>query len=91
MHPLPTFIPLTKTTAAQNEDALSYHRVRGLYFQSVVFLAIIFTLHVRLKEFSETASSRLSIEEFESVDLGEEEDPPAFKASKEKHKLKEVC
>ena len=30
-------IPLTKTTAAQNEDALSYYRVRRLYFLTVVF------------------------------------------------------
>ena len=44
----------------------------------------------RLKEFSETPSSRLSIEEFENVDLGEEEDPPAFKALKIKNKSKEV-
>ena len=28
-------ICLTKTTATQNEDALSYHRVRGLYFTAV--------------------------------------------------------
>ena len=27
---------LTKTTAAQNKVALSYHRVRGLYFLEVV-------------------------------------------------------
>ena len=32
-------ILLRKTTAAQNEDALRYHRVRGLYFQAVVFVA----------------------------------------------------
>ena len=30
---------LTKTTAAQNEVALSHHRVRGLYFLAVVFAA----------------------------------------------------
>ena len=30
-------ILLTKTTAAQNEGALSYRRVRGLYFLAVVF------------------------------------------------------
>ena len=30
-------ILLTKTTAARNEDALSYLRVRGLYFLAVVF------------------------------------------------------
>ena len=30
-------ILLTKTTAAQNDVALSYHRVRGLYFLAVVF------------------------------------------------------
>ena len=34
-------ILLTKTNVVQNEDALSYHRVRGLYFQAVVFEASI--------------------------------------------------
>ena len=34
------FILLTKTTAAQNDVALSYHRLRGLYFLAVVFAAI---------------------------------------------------
>ena len=29
----------TKTTAAQNEVALSYHKVRGLYFLAVIFAA----------------------------------------------------
>ena len=38
-------ILLTKTTAAQNEDALSYHSVRGLYFQAVVFVATIIISH----------------------------------------------
>ena len=32
-------IRLTKTTAAQNDDALSYHSVRGQCFQAVVFVA----------------------------------------------------
>ena len=34
-------ILLTKTTGAQNEGALSYHRMRGLYFLAVVFVATI--------------------------------------------------
>ena len=34
-------ILLTKTTAARNEIALSYHKVRGLYFLAVVFAATI--------------------------------------------------
>ena len=34
-------IILTKTTAAQIEVALSYHRVRGLYFMAVIFAATI--------------------------------------------------
>ena len=34
-------ILLTKTTAAKNEVALSYHRVRGLYLLAVVFVAPI--------------------------------------------------
>ena len=34
-------ILLIKTTAAQNEVALSYHRVRGLHFLAVVFVATI--------------------------------------------------
>ena len=32
---------LTKTTAAQNEVALSYHKLRGLYFLAVVFAGSI--------------------------------------------------
>ena len=35
------YILLTKTTAARNEVALSYHKVRGLYFLAVVFEATI--------------------------------------------------
>ena len=34
-------IPLTQTIAAQNEVALSYHRVRGQYFMAVVFATTI--------------------------------------------------
>ena len=40
-------ILLTKTTAAQNEVALSYHKVRGLYIPAVVFAATIGTLHLQ--------------------------------------------
>ena len=32
---------LTKTTAAHNEIAHSYHKVRGLYYLSVVFVRTI--------------------------------------------------
>ena len=32
---------LTKTTAAQNEAALGYYRVRGLYGLEVIFVATI--------------------------------------------------
>ena len=32
---------LTKTTAVQNEVALTYHRVRGLYFMAAVFVRSI--------------------------------------------------
>ena len=35
------FILLTKTTAAQNKVALTYYRVRGLYFLAVVFVRSI--------------------------------------------------
>ena len=38
------FICLTKTTAAQNEDALSYHGVRGLHFMAVVFVRSMYLL-----------------------------------------------
>ena len=34
-------ILLTKITAAPNEAALSYYRVRGLYFLAVIFVASI--------------------------------------------------
>ena len=39
-------ILLTKTTAAQNEVALSYHKVRGLYFLGVVFVRSIFYFYI---------------------------------------------
>ena len=35
------YVLLTKTTAARNGVALSYHRVRGLYFLAVVFVRSI--------------------------------------------------
>ena len=34
-------ILLTKITAVQTEDALSYYRARGLYFLAVVFVATL--------------------------------------------------
>ena len=39
---------LTKVTATENEVALSYHRVRGLYFLAVVFVVniAVFTQNV---------------------------------------------
>ena len=43
--PIPTL--LTKTTAAQNDVTLSYHRVRGLYFLAVVFARSIDLLITR--------------------------------------------
>ena len=38
---------LTKTTAVQNDDALSYIRVRELYYLAVVFVTTIFTIITR--------------------------------------------
>ena len=38
----PSTIFLTKTTAAQNEVAPSYHKVRGLYFLAVVSVRSIY-------------------------------------------------
>ena len=35
------YILLIKTTAAQNEVALSYHKARGVYFLAVVFVTTI--------------------------------------------------
>ena len=37
-----TNILLTKITAAKNEVALSYHKVRGLYFPAVILTATIY-------------------------------------------------
>ena len=38
-------ILLTRTTAAQNVVALSYHIMRGLYFLAVVFVTSIVAMH----------------------------------------------
>ena len=52
------FILLTKTTTAQTEDALSYYRVRGLYFLAVVFATTIFSSHF-LNKFSDNDGHRV--------------------------------
>ena len=42
-------ILVTKTTAVQNEDALSYYRVRGLYFLAFAFVTNIdFVYHFKV-------------------------------------------
>lgn len=40
----------------------------------------------RLIEFGDTPSSALTLEEFMTVDLEEEQDPPSFKAARKKDK-----
>ena len=40
-HTVYTYIRLTKTTAVQNEVALRYYKVRGLYFLAAVFVTTI--------------------------------------------------
>ena len=42
-------ILLTKTNAAQNEDAHSYHSVRGIYYLAVVFVGTIINLEPILR------------------------------------------
>lgn len=44
------------------------------------------TLKKRLIEFGETPSSALTLEEFMTIDLEEEQDPPSFKAARKKDK-----
>ncbi|XP_006820568.1 transcription factor IIIB 90 kDa subunit-like [Saccoglossus kowalevskii] len=44
------------------------------------------TLRKRLTEFEETPSSRLTIDEFQKIDLEEEQDPPAFTNARRKAK-----
>ena len=39
---------LAKTTATQNEDALSYYKTRGLYFLVVGFVRSIYSYHFSL-------------------------------------------
>ena len=39
--PVKYYIFLTKITVTQSETALSYHRVRGLYFLAVIFAVTI--------------------------------------------------
>ncbi|OQR79984.1 transcription factor IIIB 90 kDa subunit-like [Tropilaelaps mercedesae] len=47
------------------------------------------TIRKRLTEFAETPSGKLNLDEFETVDLEEEQDPPIFKVNKLKAKEKE--
>lgn len=45
------------------------------------------TIRKRLTEFGDTPSSRLTLEEFMTIDLEEEQDPPCFKAARRKQKV----
>lgn len=44
----------------------------------------------RLNEFEDTASGKLTIDEFSRIDLEEEQDPPSFTKGKQKAKLAQV-
>ena len=46
------------------------------------------TLRKRLGDFKDTASSRLTIEEFLKIDLEQEHDPPSYLEAKKKAKQK---
>lgn len=46
------------------------------------------TVRKRLIEFGETPTSQLTLEEFMTVDLEEEQDPPAFRNSRKKDREK---
>ncbi|KAK3780664.1 hypothetical protein RRG08_028112 [Elysia crispata] len=48
------------------------------------------TIRTRLLEFESTPSAQLTIEEFDNVDLEEEQDPPCFTEGKRKAKLAQV-
>lgn len=50
------------------------------------------TLRKRLSEFAETPSGGLTLEEFMTVDLEREQDPPSFKAArkKDRERIKDV-
>jgi len=46
------------------------------------------TVRKRLGDFNNTASSRLTIEEFLKIDLEQEHDPPSYLQAKKKARLK---
>ncbi|XP_071961774.1 transcription factor IIIB 90 kDa subunit-like [Antedon mediterranea] len=48
------------------------------------------TLRKRLTEFEETPSGKLTIEEFNRIDLEEEQDPPSFRQARRKAKLHQL-
>lgn len=49
------------------------------------------TLRKRLGDFKDTASSRLTIDEFLKIDLEQEHDPPSYLEAKKKAKQKVPC
>ncbi|KAF6034690.1 BRF1 [Bugula neritina] len=49
------------------------------------------TIRKRLNELEETGSGSLTIDQFQTIDLEEEADPPSFIQSRKDAKLKQVC
>ena len=48
------------------------------------------TIRKRLGDFKDTASSRLTIDEFLKIDLEQEHDPPSFNEAKKKSKQQQI-
>ena len=48
------------------------------------------TIRKRLGDFKDTASSRLTIEEFLKIDLEQEHDPPSFNDARKKSKQQQI-
>lgn len=61
-----------------------------LKYTTYVLVLVIISNVVRLVEFEETASGNLTIEQFNTIDLEEEADPPCFTQSRREAKLKQV-
>jgi len=57
----------------------------------LIYLLILFLFDInRMLEFEDTPSSNLTVDEFHTIDLEEEHDPPAYTRSRKFAKIKQI-
>lgn len=77
---------IVKIVRVHESTVRKRYTIFSLFVCNFVIVRFFFSFISRLVEFGDTPSSALTLDEFMTVDLEEEQDPPSFKAARKKDK-----